>query len=98
MRNTIADVLTVPEAAKQRRSIRAYEPVPVPREDLDAILDVVRRAPSAFNVQPWRFVVVQTPEVREQLAAAAFNQRQVTSAPAVIVLYTDGLMPPEDAK
>ena len=89
MNDIITDVLTVSEAAKQRRSIRTFEPVPIPGQDLDAILDVVRRAPSAFNVQPWRFVVVETREVKERLAAAAFNQRQVASAPAVIVLYTD---------
>lgn len=87
--NTSIDILSVRDAAEQRRSIRAYEPVPIPREDMEEILDVARRAPSAFNVQPWRFVVVETPELKERLAAAAFNQRQVHSAPAVIVLYTD---------
>ena len=82
-------LLDVREAAARRRSVRAFEPTPVPPADLDAILDVVRLAPSAFNVQPWRFVVVETPEVKAGLAAAAYNQRQVRSAPAVIVLYTD---------
>lgn len=86
---TTLDLLTVREAAEQRRSIRSYQPGPIPREDLLEILDVVRRAPSAFNVQPWRFLVVERPELREELAGAAFNQPQVRSAPAVIVLYTD---------
>ena len=89
MTPTTLDTLSVREAAEQRRSIREYQPEPVPREDLDRILAVVRLAPSAFNLQPWRFVVVETPELKERLAAAAFNQRQVRSAPAVIVLYTD---------
>ncbi len=89
MIGTAIDFLSVREAAEQRRSIRAYEPGPIPREELEAILDLVRLAPSAFNVQPWRLVVVETPEVKAQLASAAYNQRQVHSAPAVIVLYTD---------
>lgn len=89
MTDTSIDFQSVRDAAVQRRSIRAYEPGPLPREEIEEVLDVVRRAPSAFNVQPWRFVVVQTPELKERLAAAAFNQRQVQSAPAVIVLYTD---------
>ncbi len=89
MSSPTVDLLSVREAAEQRRSIRAFEPEPIPRADLEAILDVVRRAPSAFNAQPWRFVVVETPEVKARLAAAARNQRQVLSAPAVIVLYTD---------
>lgn len=89
MSKSTTEVITVREAAEQRRSIREYEPGPIPHEDLTDILDVARRAPSAFNVQPWRFVVVETPEVKERLAAAAYGQGQVTSAPAVIVLYTD---------
>lgn len=86
---TVTDVLSVREAAEQRRSIRTFVQEPLPRADLEEILDVVRRAPSAFNVQPWRFVVVETPELKERLAAAAYGQRQVVSAPAVVVLYTD---------
>lgn len=89
MSTTMTEVLSVREAAEQRRSIRSFEQQPIPHADVDAILDVVRRAPSAFNVQPWRFVVVETPELKQRLAAAAYNQRQVLSAPAVVVLYTD---------
>lgn len=84
-----ASVLSVTEAAERRRSIRAFEPNPIPREHLTQILDVVRLAPSAFNIQPWRFIAVETPELKAQLASAAYNQRQVLSAPAVLVLYTD---------
>jgi nitroreductase len=83
------DLLTVRDAAEQRRSIRAFEPEPIPSEDLEEILRLTSLAPSAFNLQPWRFVIVETPEVKERLAEAAFNQRQVRSAPALIVLYTD---------
>lgn len=89
MTKTLTNLLNVREAAEQRRSIRAYQPVPIPEEDLEEILDVVRRAPSAFNLQPWRFVIVRTPEMKERLAAAAYNQPQVRNAPAVLVLYTD---------
>lgn len=83
------DLLSVADAARRRRSIRAFEPGPIPHAELEAVLDVVRLAPSAFNVQPWRFVVVETPEPKALLAAAAGHQRQVLAAPAVIVLYTD---------
>lgn len=87
--STALDTLSVADAARQRRSIRTYEPGPIPHDDIASILDVVRLAPSAFNAQPWRFVVVESDDLKRQLAAAAYNQRQVTSAPAVIVLYTD---------
>ena len=87
--STTTTLLDVREAAERRRSIRAFEQHPIPAQDLEAILETVRLAPSAFNVQPWRFVIVETPELKDQLAAAAYNQRQVHSAPAVLVLYTD---------
>jgi nitroreductase len=82
-------VLDVATAAAARRSIRAYKQEPIPREDLDRIFDTVRLAPSAFNVQPWRFVVVTDPALKAALAVAANGQKQVTGAPGVIVLYTD---------
>ena len=84
-------LLDVREAAVRRRSIRTFAASSITVEDIATILDTVRLAPSAFNVQPWRFVVVESPEVKAQLAEAAYNQRQVHSAPAVIVLYTDVL-------
>jgi len=83
------DVLTVAEAAESRRSIRRYEPEPIPRADLEEMLRLTGLAPSAFNVQPWRFVVVETPELKAKLQAAANGQAQVGAAPAVIVLYSD---------
>lgn len=82
-------VLSVTEAAARRRSIRSFEAAPIPREHLTQILDVVRLAPSAYNIQPWRFVVVESPELKAKLAAAAYNQRQVLSAPTALVLYTN---------
>ena len=82
-------VLTVPEAASARRSIRRFRQTPIDREDLERIFESVRLAPSAFNVQPWRFVVVTDPALKGELLVAANGQRQVASAPAVVVLYTD---------
>ena len=85
----MTETLTVREAAERRRSIRGFTTEPVPRAAMDEILRVAGLAPSAFNAQPWRFVVVESPEAKARLAAAARNQRQVLAAPAVIVLYTD---------
>ncbi len=85
----LAHELTVREAADQRRSIRRYTADPVPESDLRDILRIVGEAPSAWNVQPWRAVVVREPALKAQLAAAANGQKQVASAPAVVVLYSD---------
>lgn len=87
--NVTSETLSVREAAERRRSIRRYLPDSIDARELDEILRLTGLAPSAFNLQPWRFVVVNTPEVKARLAEAARNQAQVASAPTVIVLYTD---------
>ena len=53
-----AEVLTVTEADEARRSIRKYDPAPIPRAHLEEILRVTSLAPSPWNLQPWRFVIV----------------------------------------
>ena len=82
-------IATAAMAAESRRSIRKYESTPVPREEILELLRLAARAPSAFNVQPWRFVVVTDADLKQKLAAAAYNQQQVLNAPATIVMYSD---------
>jgi nitroreductase len=72
-----------------RRSIRDYRPEPIERGEILEILALAGRAPSAWNLQPWRFVAVVEPETRAALQGAAFGQPQVGRAPAVIVVYSD---------
>ena len=72
------------EAVQARRSIRAYEPTPVPKEKLERILEAARLAPSAENIQPWHFIVVTDHEKRVKLAKAPFAGF-LKEAPVVIV-------------
>lgn len=69
---------------QQRCSVRAYQERPVEPTKLNTILEAARLAPSARNVQEWRFVVVQNPLTRQKLAQAANNQSFVGEAPVVI--------------
>ena len=57
-RPTSAEVELVDQAITSRRSVRAFLPTPVAREDIEAILDVARRAPSGSNTQPWKVYVL----------------------------------------
>jgi nitroreductase len=82
-------VLSASDAADRRRSIRHYTAEAIPDDELREILRLVGRAPSAWNLQPWRFVVVQDPALKAQLMAVANNQQQVGGAPVVVVLYSD---------
>ncbi|MET0857633.1 MAG: nitroreductase [Telluria sp.] len=59
----------VDNAIVSRRSIRAFLPTPVAREDIEAILEVSARAPSGTNIQPWK-VTVLTGDAKERLSAA----------------------------
>ena len=76
-------------AADHRRSIRKYESTPIPQADLTELLRLAAKAPSAFNAQPWRFIVVTDPALKAELSAAAYGQQQVLRAPATIVIYSD---------
>jgi nitroreductase len=53
-----SDVRIADEALTSRRSVRAFLPEPVPRADIEAILDVASRAPSGTNMQPWKVYVL----------------------------------------
>jgi nitroreductase len=89
MTTTIEELLTVTAAAESRHSIREYEPTPIPRAHLTEILRVTSLAPSPWNLQPWRFVIVEDAATKAKLQAAAYGQKQVGGAPAVIVMYSD---------
>ena len=78
------------EAIEKRHSVRSFE------EDRDVTEDVVEKllrcaclAPSAGNVQPWRFMVVREPEMKRKLSRAALGQGFVAAAPVVIAVCTD---------
>lgn len=62
----------VDAAITSRRSIRAFLPAPVAREDIEAILDVAARAPSGTNTQPWK-VYVLTGAAKQKLSAEIVN-------------------------
>jgi nitroreductase len=74
-----------------RKSIRHFSPQPVEREKLNLCLEAARLAPSAENAQPWRFLVVDDPQVKERFAAEAFSgiykvSAFAGSAPALVLI------------
>ncbi|APH37801.1 nitroreductase family protein [Bacillus subtilis] len=76
---------------KGRRSIRNYDPaVKISKEEMTQILEEATTAPSSVNAQPWRFLVIDSPEGKEKLAPiASFNQTQVSTSSAVIAVFAD---------
>jgi nitroreductase len=55
------------DLVKNRRSIRRFKPDPIPNEYVDKIIEAARWAPSGFNLQPWEFVVVKDPKLKEEI-------------------------------
>ena len=76
--------LDVIKTIMDRRSNRAYVPGPLPEEDLHAIVEAGRQAPSANNRQPWHFVVVRDPDQRRQVAEACCQQNWMADAAVII--------------
>jgi nitroreductase len=74
---TLMDTL---KTIRERRSARAFLPVPVPREKIEEILKLTINAPSANNLQPWEFVVVMDEE-KERLSRRllkAYKEKQIS--------------------
>ncbi len=73
-----------------RRSVRQFrQDKPVKEAQVQKLLEAAIRAPSAGNRQPWHFYVVWSQDVKDGLAAAAFDQTFVAEAPVVIVVCAD---------
>ena len=79
---------------RSRRSIRRFRPEPVDREKILACLEAARLAPSAENRQPWRFLVIDDPELKAKLAAEAFSgiygmTKFAAQAPVIVVVLAE---------
>ncbi len=83
--------MSVREIIAQRRSIRRYLDKPVEREKILACLEAARLAPSADNVQPWRFVVIDDPELKAIFSKEVFSgiyafSKFAANAPVLILM------------
>ena len=80
---------TLTQAIAERRATPSFDGSPIADEDLKKILKAGLQAPSGYNMQPWRFIVVRNPEQRKRLRGASYNQAKVEEASAVIVACGD---------
>lgn len=77
--------LTVLAAIEKRRSTKHFKPDPIPDTVLNALVDAAAEAPSSYNLQPWRVVLVRSEDKKRALAAAAWSQAQIIEAPVTFV-------------
>jgi nitroreductase len=82
--------MNVSTAIETRRSIKHYDPTHRMTEaEIERLMSLALLSPTAFNIQNWRFVLVQDPELRKQVRAASWDQAQVTEASLLVVLVAD---------
>lgn len=77
------------QAIRERRATPSFDGAAIPNKDLKKILEAGLHAPSGYNMQPWRFIVVRNPEQKKRLRGASFNQAKVEEASAMIVACGD---------
>lgn len=82
--------MNIIDAIHARRAIKHYDPEHrLTDDEVRTLLTTAMQAPTAFNVQHWRFVVVSDAELRRQIRAVAWDQAQVTDASLLIVMCAD---------
>lgn len=78
------------DAILNRRAVKKFDPQHVmSEEEIHQLLSLALEAPTAYNIQNWRFLLVRDPEIRKQVRAAAWNQEQVTDASLLIIMCAD---------
>ena len=82
--------MNVATAIETRRSVKGYDPSHRMTEaEIKILLSHAMLAPTAFNIQNWRLVLVRDPELRQEIRKVAWDQAQVTDASLLLVLCAD---------
>ena len=88
--NAATSVSTTEEIIKARHSVRQYKPnVKIPENTLNEILELAALAPSSWNIQQWRFLVIQEQAQKDLVKGIAYGQQQVSDASVVVVILGD---------
>ncbi|MCF8307532.1 MAG: nitroreductase family protein [Bacteroidales bacterium] len=79
------------DLVRHRQSTRKYKNEPVPREHIEKCIETARLAPSASNSQPWKFIVVDEPELKDKVAKHTYDKvikfnKFADKAPAMVVI------------
>ncbi len=82
--------MNVSAAIQSRRSAKHFDADhKMSKKEIEKLLSLGIKSPTAFNIQNWRFVVVQDPVLRKKIRAASWDQPQVTDASLLIILCAD---------
>ncbi|GIQ69583.1 putative NAD(P)H nitroreductase YodC [Xylanibacillus composti] len=80
----------IAEIMRERSSVRKYKKgLRIPKETLEEIIALAGTAPSGWNLQHWKFIVVQEEERKQRLLPIAYNQEQIVDCSAVVAVLGD---------
>jgi nitroreductase len=82
------------ELIKLRQSVRKYSDKPVEREKIERCIEAARLAPSACNAQPWKYIVIDEPELKEKVAKETFStiapfNKFALQAPVIVAIVME---------
>lgn len=77
------------DCVMQRYATKKFDSRTIPDAKVSELLELVRFAPSALNLQPWKIKVITDKKLKEELYGASFNQEQVTSCSHLLVFCAD---------
>lgn len=78
---------SVRSAILERRTTVLFDTArDITNEQIDELVELATRAPTAFNLQNWRFIAVRTPEAKAKLRAVAWDQAKITEAPVTFII------------
>jgi nitroreductase len=82
------------ELIQQRQSVRRYQNIPLERDKIEKLIEAVHLAPSACNSQPWKLIIVDDPELKNEVAQATISKtisfnRFALEAPVIAVLVIE---------
>ena len=86
------------EVIFQRRAVKVFDPVIIPSEQRERILDAARHAPSSFNTQPYKLYWVETPAAKSAVSKLCLEQSPAATASALVAVIADIGSMPETAK
>ncbi len=78
------------DAIYARRAVKHFDPAHrMTDEEVDKLMQAAIQAPTSFNIQHWRFVMIRDPELRKQIRAVGNDQAQMTDASLLILMTGD---------
>lgn len=73
---------------QKRYATKQFDGRKLPAEKVEELLELIRVAPSSFNIQPWKVVVVHDQKIKEKLLPLSWNQQQITSCSFFVLIPT----------